>query len=898
MAAAPPSGPPLSRSYQPIYLESQSPVITWEHDGIRCFVAEEGLLIRQGETQVAAPAAVVWFDRAQSENAEVGRALVRVYAQARLDDQGNPLQRVRIVSGEEVLPCTAAYLHFESRVSFVWDCPLVRSSEEVPSVLLSRAQAATAGLDEDTVWRRPPDLQVQAPTRMLRQSLQADHSQVFLQGTERGVAVYMGDVHGTYNNMELRADAAVQWYDMRTQVAEVYARGNVRLFRRPDFETDPLAPEAEWTMFTDFVHSLKADEIYINPTRRRGATGDFEVRMSDPLAPEGTVYAFRGKRAFMLDSQTLALREVDASTCDFARPHYRFTADRMQVVRQGESTMLTAWDVAFKVGDDSPTTVLKLPFLGTDLTQRAYLLTDYAVGSTSKFGVFMQTTWRPLDVTTPPAWVDDWTVQLDYYSKRGPAVGTEFAYSFGGPGYPRHSGEFFGYYVNDHADEDDTGLPVPQTNRGKAHWRHRTFASPEWRVDAEYYYLSDEGFLNEYFEDEFEDEKTPESYLLARYLKDSTYLALLFKQQVNDFLTQLEHEPSADLEIIGLPLGRLVYEGTIQAGGYDLEFSDLITPAPADPPSVTRAHTDHKLSLPFRIGIVRLDPFVRALATYASDSAMMGGTFGGSESRSGFGAGFTASTTFSRSFDVVSEAFDLNRLRHIVIPYVGFEALSVSGADPADFIQMDAVDTIDTGSQGTFGLRQRLQTKRMVDGRWQTVNWGRLDTELVMRSSDSVDPALDSDFLRADMELLLTEHIAVHSMDNVFGLDGQPDLINAGLTVDFLPDWALSVDYDFITDFASAVTVELNTRLSDRYRLLVRQQYEFDSRGTGKDTNLESRVVVRRILHEWLLDIGVSYEKANDEFAVIFGFGPKGWGFFSDRRRPIRRGRRSVTGAR
>ncbi|MGD2175671.1 MAG: hypothetical protein PVJ27_09730, partial [Candidatus Brocadiaceae bacterium] len=407
----------------------------------------------------------------------------------------------------------------------------------------------------------------------------------------------------------------------------------------------------------------------------------------------------------------------------------------------------------------------------------------------------------------------------------------------------------------------------------------------DWRVDGEFYWLSDEGFLNEYFEEDFEDEKTPESYLLARYLRNSTYLALLFKGQVNDFLNQLEETPSATLEFLGMPVGRLVYDGTVQAGYYDRELSDLFTPAPPDAPGLSRLHTEQRVSLPFTLGIFRLDPSVRALATWASDSAWDGTSFGGSESRTGVGAGITGSTTFSRVFDTTSELFNLNRLRHVVIPHAGIETLSTSGADSADFIQMDEVDVIDSGTVTTVGLRQRLQTKRRRAGQWKSVNWVELDVAYVNQSSDSVMTALDEDYVRADFEMLLTDHISLHSRDDRFGLDDLPDVVNVGTTLDWLPRWSLDLDYDRIEDVSSTVTASLRLPLSARYLLLLYQQYEFDSAGTGDDENLETRLVVRRLLDQWILDLGIHHEEANDEFAIIFGFGPRGWGVYKDLRR-------------
>ncbi|MCK4283120.1 MAG: hypothetical protein KAX44_02295, partial [Candidatus Brocadiae bacterium] len=389
----------------------------------------------------------------------------------------------------------------------------------------------------------------------------------------------------------------------------------------------------------------------------------------------------------------------------------------------------------------------------------------------------------------------------------------------------------------------------------------------------------------EYFEADFEEEKTPESYLLVRYLRNSTYLALLYGWRSNEFLTQVEQKPSVDLEMVGVPVGRFVYEGSVEAGHYNLELSDILKPEPLDPPGLWRFHTEHKLSLPFTLGIFRFDPSVRALATAVSRSAMDRGDFQDAESRSGTGFGLTASTTFSRAFGLTSELLDLNRLRHVLTPYIGIDSLSVSGAKSAQFIQMDRVDAIDTGTELTLGLRQQLQTKRRREGKWRSIDWAKLDVAYVSRSSDSVMTALDDDYLRGDFELQLTDRISVHSRDDWMGGGNQPDVWNFGAALDYLPKWAFQIDYDSISDLTSTLTMDLSYQLSDRYRLLVVEQYEFDSRGEGEEKNMVTRVIVRRLLHEWILDVGLHIEKANEEIAFVFGFGPKGSGARKDFRR-------------
>ncbi len=864
-------------------LESRAPVKTWEKDGVRVFLAEEGALIRQGPVQVTAPRMVVWFDKGLSSSPDVRAAVVKVYAEGAASEEGTEPTPVRLIEGSNVRECGALLMRFKSTVSFTWDCPLVKSEDPALSVLLARAEMLTKGVEEDTSWDEMPAPGPLAVIRALMPGIKADQFQSWW--LEDPICmVWMGDVHATLGNLEIRADAAVAWLDVERARYELYARGNVRIGRKAGAVVQPEGQTEEEAGIADTLQSLRADEIYINPGLSRGLATNLELRVRDPRAPAETVYVFRGEEAYLINSKSLTITEVSAASCQFARPHYQFKSEKVQLVRAGPSLLMSAWDTQIQVGE-SQRTLLWVPFVGMDLSRRAYLLNEYAVGRSSKFGTFVQTTWTPLDLTTSPSWVDEWTVNLDYYSARGPAIGTELLYEFGREPYPRHEGRVRGYYVSDSGRTDETGDPVPQQGRTRLHVEHRTQLNRDWRVDAEYYRLSDYGFLNEYFEADFEEEKTPESYLLARYLRNSTYLALLYGWRTNDFLTQVEEGPSVDLQMVGVPVGPFVYKGSAEAGHYDLELSDILRPEPLDPPGLWRFHTEHELSLPFSWGIFRFDPSVRALATGVTESAMDGGDFQDAESRTGTGFGLTASTTFSRAFGLTSELLDLNRLRHILTPYVGIDSLSVSGAESAQFIQMDRVDAIDTGTEVTLGLRQQLQTKRRREGKWRSVDWAKVDVAYVSRSSDSVMTALDEDYLRGDFELQLTDNLSLHSRDDWLGGGDQPDVWNLGAALDYLPKWALEVDYDRISDLTSTLTMDLSYQLSDRYRLLVVEQYEFDSRGEGEEKNMVTRLIVRRLLHEWILDVGLHIEEANEEFALVLGFGPKGWGAHKDFRR-------------
>jgi hypothetical protein len=134
------------------------------------------------------------------------------------------------------------------------------------------------------------------------------------------------------------------------------------------------------------------------------------------------------------------------------------------------------------------------------------------------------------------------------------------------------------------------------------------------------------------------------------------------------------------------------------------------------------------------------------------------------------GGGLTASTTFFRTYDVVSKLFDLNRLRHVVTPYASVETLSVSEPS-ASFIQMDQRDAIDSGTEVRLGVRQRASYSAAVFFDIQSVQsqCGVFSHPLLAQEppAEGPDSATQSSH-RIALPMLTPEH-----------LDGQPLLLES-----------------------------------------------------------------------------------------------------------------------
>jgi hypothetical protein len=853
-----------------VRLEADGEVMT-RGEGTPCtFVANAGAVLRHGTMRLVASRMVVWF----SPDPGGKSVSVLVYAEGLGSADGAVTKPVQLIRGDDVQECAAVFLRLRSHASFAWDCQTVKAGAAAHSALLARAEAVTKNLTAARLWKELPAAEELPDAPEIKRLLRSNESHTF----EDQVAVHLGDVRTSFGVLDLRADAAVLWYDEATGEFELYAEGDVRLSMRPS-EDKPLLDLGMP------IREFKAEQVYISPGMMRARATSVAMRLQAPVGAGHLVLAVRGQELQAVDGNTLTVRKFDASTCPMARPHYRISAGKARISRQGQRLPLTLQDVRLRVGERG-WAALKLPFVGLDASMHSFLLRKMSLGSSGGFGFTTRTTWGPMDVVGgPPGWMEYWDVYLDHYAKRGMAVGTSVEYAFG----PRdgHAGRIRGYRLRDAGDEDkETGLPVPREVRGRLHWRHRSRLAEELRLDMEYYYLSDEGFLREYFEDDFESEKPPESYALLRHLGDSSYVALLYKDRQNDFLQQLQETPSLTAAIAAVPIGRFVYEGYSAIGQYELLPPELDgMGSPTDYPELQRAHTDHRVSLPFSVGFLRLSPFVRAAGTWAEQRLDADGDFEDAEAeRILHSVGGTLSATFWRTYGVKSRLLGLNRLRHIISLHAGVERISLSHDGSRRFIQMDEWDELDDEKISQIGLRNRLLTKRLLDGRWTSVDWMELDVTYVARDSDSVNTTRAADYVRANFEWRLAEWLDLHSRDNRFFVhDEARDSTNVGFGLDVLPAASLSLDYDHIEDVSRTLTAELALRLSDHYDLIVSEEYERDEEGTGESGSVETEVSLRRRLCQWALEVGVKVDEAKDDTTLMIGFGPlTGWKLFAD----------------
>jgi LPS-assembly protein len=900
-AAEPQAGPLIARDveWSPIFLQSPKKIFTWtETDSarrtIRYFLCLDDLNVRQGPVRIHIPQALVWFYETESRFRRA--ATIRIYGEAQTH-KGRLVTPISLVETDTTRRGSNLFLSLRSRAALRWNSATVPLENPPRHPLIDRARHVLREYNEGRMnaeFLSPEPLELPKGRWSFDVPVVTFDNQAIFQDPKDPdllIVVLMGHVRLLYRDTVVEADRAVLWVNKTDFSAlgpgaalEIYAEGYVRLRQKTGASAEPIPPGTapgkaqEALGLSDKVEAVTADRLYINPRRFRAAFKNPEIRLRD--RPNKTDLVARGKEAYQLDKNNSLVHDAEATDCPFTEPHYAVTASRIRLVRKGPSLVVSGWNLTARVAG---VPVFWLPFLAGDVAQPSFLIAGFRVGSSSRFGVFEETDINLRDLGANPPWMKQFLLHADYYSRRGPGVGTTGRYVFGKHDDHLNAGRFHLYYVNDHASTDRNGIPVPDDNRWRAKLQHRWELIPAFRIDAEVSYLSDQGFLPEYYEQEFEEEKEQETLVFARWREGSLWAGALAKKRINDFQTQLEELPSIAVEVVRRPFlhGFFQYSSETLFGYYNLQTGRFT--GATNPDALARVHTDHTLTAPIRLWALRINPFIRALGTLAqlgadpgplgpADLFNLGGAnqlpqTGSSLNRLAFGGGLDASLTLSRIYDVRLPFLGIDRLRHIVQPEVRVDALPAVTTPSAEFLQMDRVDAIDDSREFRAGLRQRIQTKR--DGR--TVDLLKLDAFFVNSRSHSAArglPGLEYDYIDVDAAAQLTRHLAFVSYDNRISIGDGPDHWNGGLALDYSPRWQAFAGLRRVMGVSTSGTVDLAVRLSEKYTARIYEKYEFEG-PDGDDNNLESRFSLERRFHKWVLQFTARHDEADRDTSFM-----------------------------
>jgi len=488
-----------------------------------------------------------------------------------------------------------------------------------------------------------------------------------------------------FGNVALEAENAVMWMRGNGSVQDIFQ----------GFTSTPDRPLELYLdgniVFSQGNRVIYADKMYYNVSSEYGMILSAEVLTPVPqyqglLRLKADVLQQRDRQHFMAYGAALTSSRMGV-------PRYWMQADEVEFSDERDESDLSV----FAPMDASRATNMQAssrnnfvylgglpigywPTFSTNLAEPNFYLQSLKFKNDSIFGSQIYAEWdiyQLLGLRQPEG--TNLRVSTDYFSDRGPALGARFDYDrptflFGVPGTGFSDIWFIRDSGLDTLGLDRINLEPEEKTRGRALSRHRLFFTPNVELMLETGYISDRNFLEQYFEQEWDQEKDMSTAARLRRYNGNRMLDIFGQARVNDFFTETEWLPSVDHYWLGQDLlnQRLTWSAHSNVGYAHQKVAS--TPlAPADAATFgllpwetdsegLRAITRQELSLPLELGAWKIIPFLSGEAGFWNEDVNQDDV-----TRLTGQAGIRTALPFWRVYpNVENRLFDLRGIAHKV----------------------------------------------------------------------------------------------------------------------------------------------------------------------------------------------------------------------------------------
>ena len=519
---------------------------------------------------------------------------------------------------------------------------------------------------------------------------------------------------------------------------------------------------------------ITAQRLYYDFARQKALVLDATMRLALP-DPANPLY-IRAKKIQQHGPGTFAAQNLKLSTDEFHEPHVYLAAQKASVNMTDQQGKPAPPDQASRFDFDLQKVsarVEKLPIFywprlaGNTATVQAPPLNSIHTGYGSEYGTTIETEWSLAAMLgiQEPAGVDS-RLRLDEFTERGPAVGIEADYK-----QNNHFGDLRTYLLNDQGEDRLGRFPArhdvqpSKKTRGRASWRHRQFFPLDWQGTFEVSYFSDPDFLESWEEKEFDTEKEQETLAYFKHQRENWAFDFLAKWHLNDFDYTLTELPTAGFHLAGQDIFETLtyyHDGYIsrlneRAGdrlvpALDGTRQPWILPDQLNQGDYAFAVSRHEVALPLDFSGLHFVPTV--VGTYSYDD-----TSQQSSTLQGAGGFRLASQLWHVDNNAKSRLWDIDRIRHIIVPEVhAFWADS----DDCDVTARDVFN---------FAIRQRWQTMRGPQGQKRSVDFLSFDAAVTLVAPPLKGDAMPGKFFYSSPEPQFGKRNLLY-----------PDFANLGLT--------------------------------------------------------------------------------------------------------------------
>jgi LPS-assembly protein len=543
---------------------------------------------------------------------------------------------------------------------------------------------------------------------------------------ENGLATARDNVAIHTGDTDIYADYAQ--YNSTTH--DVYLKGHVRIYR-----------DKSLYLADSGIYNTETKKIRAN----RGLTE------SEPYFLGGSdVTSIEGNNAYLIRGGTF-------TTHDSAKPDFHLHAQKIRVYENDRVIFLNVTAYVGKVP------IFWFPYLYQSLNNAFSFSISPAYYST----------WGPSLLTQVMFPIRDNVearLRLDYFGRRGPAIGLEPTIEYGKD--QNSLAKIKTFYINDqNPDINETNIPrtgVPDS-RYLVSLQDRTNFTDSISGIANITKMSDQYVMQDFFQGEYRIDPVPDNVVALAKTNPVFTLTSIERFQANEFFTTTERSPEVVLDVKRHALfgGPIFYEGETGFANLRLEFPE---DSGLKNYGTDRFDTFHQLTYPNTyFGWLSIVPRVGYRGTYYGKTWDLGSTvfvppsnplvpdfilpppttanpikFDGDTFRSVFDTGAEASFKISRKWEnVQSRTLGLDGLMHVIQPFTDFSYVKENGPNPTavlgfdryepstqlraiDFPQFTPIDSIDDWTVWRVGVRNRLETRRDDS----TITWLELDTFL------------------------------------------------------------------------------------------------------------------------------------------------------------------------
>jgi hypothetical protein len=516
------------------------------------------------------------------------------------------------------------------------------------------------------------------------------------------------------------------------------------------------------------TRTLRCDELYYDVNRNVALAVNGDLEVQQPGFPEPL--HLKGEEIYQLSPTVFEAVKAEVSASRLpSDPGLKVyfstvTLEERKVARRnlfggpvrdrvtGEpltetQNIVTGRNVFIEVGD---VPVFYTPYLSANANDPLGPLQGGTLGYNRIFGVQVGVTldlFELLGIDKSPG--SKWAGSVDYLSKRGPAVGTDYYYGgtdlFNIPSL--YTGALRAWGIHDKGVDILGGGRGENDQhpdwRGRFLWQQIVSELPEgFSLQTKLALVSDQNVLEQFYKYEWDQAPNQETFAYLKQQQDNWAWTLLAQPHLRNWITETSWLPRAE----GWWLGQSPFEIFTYNTHASVGYAELI---PTKEVNFAVDSTDKRvntgrfdlwqeLSLPFQAGPFRLVPYGVLDLTYYTDDLTNNDT-----GRIYGGGGLRASIPFTRLYpDVESGFFNVNGINHKVV----FGANYFAAGSTVAFSQLPQLDRLNDDatdqairditpqqqflnpSEGNFLANsplfdpQRYAIRRLVDTRTDTLD--------------------------------------------------------------------------------------------------------------------------------------------------------------------------------